>query len=124
VDITDIHHEVQTEKSAFLRIRRPGFTEVETCRAPFAQCGYLTSVCDDDSVEGGILTMQTATGTIQIFIEDLAHLFGGCEDAQRLFRDAVNNQDCVEILVLRDRLAYRNEAQYKRVVEAFPTITI
>jgi len=101
------------DEACSLRVRWRGDEDVQRHTAPFVQSGRLVALVADEAGEG--VTMRVGPTSLTFFIADFAEPLGGLGHARRLLRDAVEHQDLVEIRVLRDRLSYRNEAQYRRV---------
>lgn len=106
------------DSGPFVRIRWRAAEEPQTRRAPFVLSGRLIALTG--TAEQEEVVMRVGPRTPAFFVADFAALFEGLAHARRLLRDAVQHQDFVEIQVQRERLCYRNEAQYARVVEAFP----
>ena len=97
-----------------IHIRQQGSDNVETCGPPFSQSGRLVAM------NGDWITLRTGRATMSLFVPDFVDLLGGDDNARRLLRNALEHEDFVEFRVTQTRLGYRNEAQYERLIRAYP----
>ena len=102
--------------SPTLRVRRQGSRSTDILTAPFVQSGRLVAIglADDDEE---MIEMRVGRTTMRFFLDDFSDLLQGSDNARYLLNDAVEHNDYVEIRVTKERLSYRNDAQYARVSE-------
>lgn len=109
-------HPEGSPESPTLRVRRQGSRYTDILTAPFVQSGRLVAIglADDDEE---MIELRVGRTTMRFFLDDFSDLLQGSDNARYLLNDAVEHNDYVEIRVTKERLSYRNDAQYARVSE-------
>jgi hypothetical protein len=104
--------------SPCIHMRKDESEHVETCLPPFFQSGRLVAM------SGDWITMRAGRVTALFFVPDFVDLLGGEDSARRIFRNAIEHEDFVEFRVTKTRLAYRNDAQYGRLIRDYPASAV